>query len=237
MTRASSRRVRVSRRVLTLLLLLLLGLTCVGCGMRNLARTIGEGNGELRASVGGPIFSNLGVPMPLPNLQIGGRYGLTEGFDVDGDISLLGLGYGIVAFNAGAVGQIYRVERGIAISVSGRGHVLIATRGPDLRFFPELGLHIEGPATPWLTVYGGLAGLVQFAPPPGKPPILLAPHVGGEVRFGGGGERPHRSGFVVEIGWINPWQDSASVVSWEPAGFGALYLHLGVRTRFGEVVP
>jgi len=69
---------------------LALVLLASGCGMRHLARTVGEGNAKVRASVGGPMFSNLGAAIPLPNVQVGGRYGLTDGFDLDADLSLHG---------------------------------------------------------------------------------------------------------------------------------------------------
>lgn len=217
-------------RVAVVLLSLVLG---SGCAFRHLARTVGEGNGEVRASVGGPFFSNV-APIPLPNLQVGGRYGLTDGFDLDADLSLIGLAYGIVAFDVGAVGQIYREERGFAISASGRGHFLIGTRGPDLRFYPELGVHLEGVATPWLVVFGGLSALAQFTPPEDKPPVFVAPYVGTEFQFGGSDEAGHPHGIVLELGWISPWQDSTSVISYEPGGVGAFLVHLGYRARFGD---
>ena len=93
-------------------LLLLLALA-PGCMSHHLARTVGERNGELRASFGGPFFSNLGAPIPLPNLAVGGRYGLTDGFDLDGDLSITGLAYGTIGLTVGGVGQIVRelIER------------------------------------------------------------------------------------------------------------------------------
>ncbi len=213
----------------------LLGLSLLlasGCAFRHVARTVGEGNAEVRASVGGPFFSNL-APIPIPNLQVGGRYGLTDGFDLDADVSVLAAAYGIVAFDVGAVGQIYREPRGFALSVSGRGHFLIGVRGPDFRFFPELGVHMEGVATPWLVLFGGVSGLAQFGPPEDKPPVFVAPYVGAEAQFGGTDEDGHPHGIVLELGWVSPWEDSTSVIAWEP-GYGAFLVHLGYRVRFGD---
>lgn len=203
-----------------------------GCAMHHLARTVGEGNGEVRASAGGPFFSNLGAPIPLPNVVVSGRYGLTDGFDLDGGLSLTGLAYGVVGLQLGAVGQLVRERNGFAMSLAGRGHVLIGTRGPDLRFFPELGVHLEGVPAPWLVVFGGLSALAQFGPPEGKPPVFAYPYAGAEILFGGSDEAGHPYGIGLELGWISPWEDSTSVVAWEP-GLGAIVAQLGFRARFG----
>lgn len=211
-----------------------LGAIAPGCAMHHLARTVGEGNGEIRASVGGPFFSNLGgVAIPLPNLVAGGRYGLTEGFDLDGGISVTGLFFGDLGLQVGGVGQLLRERNGLAISLAGRGHFLIGTRGPDLRFFPELGLHLEGLPAPWLVVSGGLSAFAQFGPPGGKPPVFAYPYAGAEILFGGSDAGGHPYGLGLELGWISPWQDSTSVVSWEPSGYGAIVIALGFRARLG----
>lgn len=178
------------------------------------------------------MFSNLGAPIPLPNLQVGARVGLTEEVDVDGNVSLLGPAYGVVALDVGAVGQIVREPHGLAISASARGHLVVGLRGPDARFYPELGLHLEGVPAPWLGVYGGLITMAQLDPPEGKPGLFAAPYGGVELRFGGDDALGHPHGIALEAGWISPWQDSTSVISWQPANLGALYVHLGFRTRF-----
>jgi hypothetical protein len=205
-----------------------------GCAMHHLARTVGEGNGELRASAGGPFFSNLGAPVPLPNLVVAGRYGLTDGFDLDGGLSVTGLFYGTIGLQLGAVGQLVREPNGLAISLAGRGHFLIGTRGPDLRFFPELGVHLEGMPARFLVVFGGLTALAGLGAPSGKPPVFAYPYAGAEVLFGGSDEAGHPYGLAIELGWISPWQDSTSVVSWEPSGYGAIVVQLGFRARIGE---
>jgi hypothetical protein len=210
-----------------------LSLLAAGCSMHRLARTVGQGNGEVRASVGGPFFSNLGAAIPLPNLVVGGRYGATDGFDVDAQVSVTGMAYGTIGLALGGVGQLVREPRGFAMSLSGHLHTLIGVRGPDLRVYPELGLHLEGPLLPWLTFFGGVSALAQFAPPEGKPPIIAYPYLGLEALFGGTDEAGHPFGIVLEGGWLSPWQDSTSIVAWEPAAIGAMYIQLGFRARFG----
>jgi hypothetical protein len=204
-----------------------------GCMMHHLARTVGAGNGELSASVGGPMMSNLGFTIPIPNLVVNGRVGATDGFDVVGGVSVTGLFYETMGLHLGGVAQVVRERNGLAVSVSGHGHLLVGFRGPDARFFPEVGLHLEGMAAPWLSLYGGLFSFVQFEPPQGKPPIFVAPYLGAELLFGGSDEAGHPFGVALEGGWVSPWQSSVSVISWEPANTGAMYVQLGFRARFG----
>lgn len=214
------------------LLFISLALFSQACATRNLARTIGEGEGELRASVGGPLVSNLGAPLPLPNLSVGGRYGVTEGFDVDANLSLTGTLFGLIGFDLGAVGQLYEDPGGFALSVSGRGHFLIVTRESEARFFPELGVHLEGIPAQRLKLYGGLTLFAQFTPPEGKPPVFVAPYVGIDIMLGTRTASSSASGIILELGWVSPWQDSESVLAWEPQGLGAIFAHIGFRTRF-----
>lgn len=227
-----ARSISTSATRLALALLLLASASLApGCAMHHLARTVGEGNGEVRASVGGPFFSNLGAPIPIPNLVVSGRYGLTDGFDLDAGLSVTGLFYGTIGLQLGAVGQLVR-NPDFAMSLAGRGHFLVGVRGPDLRVYPELGLHLEGLPTRWLVLFGGLTGFAQFDPPNGKPPVFAYPYAGAEILFGGSDQAGHPYGIGAELGWISPWEDSTSVVSWEP-GFGAIVLQLGFRARFG----
>src|SRR5690606_31750640 len=62
----------VSLRSFRHLLIPLCALMATACSSRQLARTMGEGNGEARVSVGGPFFSNIGSTIPIPNVAVGG---------------------------------------------------------------------------------------------------------------------------------------------------------------------
>jgi hypothetical protein len=202
-----------------------------GCGLRHLARTVGEGRGELRASLGGPILGAAGVPFPVPSVRVGGRYGATDWLDVDGDLTLEPLAFGVLALDAGVVAQLYR-DAELALSLSAHGHLLfdldddLTTRG-----FPELGLHAEHRLEPWLTVYGGAVALAQLEPPRGKPPIFAAPYLGFELVPDP--SPPTRQGVVFQIAWISPWEDFRSFAAWQPAGAGALVVVVGWRALFG----
>jgi hypothetical protein len=60
----------------------------IGCTASHNARTVGDENLAIEASFGGPFFQDLGFPMPIPNLLVGARYGITEYFDVSGSLNL-----------------------------------------------------------------------------------------------------------------------------------------------------
>jgi len=66
---------------------LLLLLLC-SCTVTRAVRPVGAGNAALAASVGGPLFRNLGPPIPVPITEVYGRYGLTDTTDVDVGIQL-----------------------------------------------------------------------------------------------------------------------------------------------------
>ena len=52
------------------------------CTATRQVRTIGKGNKGMEVTLGGPFFTNLGPPLPMPNLYIGGRYGLLQDLDI-----------------------------------------------------------------------------------------------------------------------------------------------------------
>jgi hypothetical protein len=71
-----------NRRVATLAL----GLAMAGasaCTATRAVRPVGEGRWAAGASLGGPVFTNLGAPIPTPLLSGYGRYGLSERTDFE----------------------------------------------------------------------------------------------------------------------------------------------------------
>lgn len=216
--------------------LLLAGLLLSGCMTRRLARTLGEGRGELRATTGGPFLGTVGVPLMIPSLRFGGRYGATDWLDVDGSLAIDPLGFGILAFDAGAVTQIVRVPDGFAMSASAHAHLLfdldddLTTRG-----FPELSLHAEGPVAEWLTVFGGVIGVGSIDNPEDRPPVFIAPYLGFEIAFDR--RPPVREYLVFQVSWASPWEDLGGFTAWEPDGYSAIFLTVGWRGVYGEGPP
>ncbi|MFC1476710.1 hypothetical protein ACFL5S_01970 [Fibrobacterota bacterium] len=54
----------------------------ISCTATRQVRTIGKGNKGMEVTLGGPLFTNLGPPLPMPNFFIGGRYGLLQDLDI-----------------------------------------------------------------------------------------------------------------------------------------------------------
>jgi hypothetical protein len=210
-----------------------LALASTGCGMRNLARTIGRGRGELRATLGGPTLSAPGITFPIPSVRVGGRYGMTDWLDLDGDLTLDPLVLGVLAVDVGVVGQIYRErEGGFALSASAHGYFFFDL-GDDVttRVYPELGIHAEYRFGDRFTLFGGVVALAQFDPPLQKPPVFVAPYIGAELWVDP--HAPTRQGIALQLAWISPWEDFRSVASWEPAGAGAFVVIIGWRAVYG----
>ena len=60
----------------------------VSCTTTHSARTVGKDNLGLEASLGGPITTSLGAPIPIPNLFLGARYGLLDDLDISVNYNL-----------------------------------------------------------------------------------------------------------------------------------------------------
>lgn len=205
--------------------------------MRNLARTLGQGRGELRASLGGPIVSTPDLTFPAPSARVGGRYGVTDWLDVDGDLTLDPAAFGVLALDAGLVGQIVREgAEGFALSASVHGYFLFDLND-DLttRAYPELGLHAEYRFGRSVSVFGGIVAVAQFDPPLGKPPLFAAPYLGVELFVDA--SPPTRQAIALQLAWVSPWENFHSFASWEPAGAGAIVVLIGWRAVYGPTEP
>ena len=203
----------------------------IACAPPNLSRTLGAGNYEVRGSLGGPFVTNLGPPIPVPHAHVGARVGVTDWMDVDGNFNLLAAAFSMWAMDVATNFQLYRRPKGLAVASSTRLFILgDLNDAPKARVFPELGLHLGGPAARWLNLSGGMTSAVQFRAPAGKPPVFVTPFVGTEFLFPARKERQH--GLAIHFSWTNPWEDATSVVNYA-AGRGAVGLQLGYRVRFG----
>lgn len=207
------------------------------CGSLNLARTLGRGNWELSGSVGGPMLDVGSAVFPAPQVRVGSRHGVSDDLDVMAQVQLDSSTSGVLALNAGVVGQMTRSPGGFAMALSARLHAAIDLDDavwPAL--FPEVGLHLEHPLEPRVWLFFGTSGLGQIDPPPDRPFLFLAPYLGIEVRFDPvGAELREQTGLALQVGWINPWETRTSLVRYVPDGAGALTVVLSVRHRIGGI--
>ncbi len=200
--------------------------------MRNLARTLGAGRSELRTTLGGPILSVPGATFPIPSVRIGYRHGITDYLDLDSNVTLDAFALGLLAFDAGVVGQLYRDPNGAAVSISAHTHFFIdLDDDATTRVYPELALHAEHRIEPSLTIFFGGVLLAQLDPPREKPTAFFAPYLGAELWVDQRG--PVHDAIAVQLAWISPWEDMRAFGTWEPAGYGALVFHIGWRAVYG----
>ncbi|UJR78443.1 Hypothetical protein I5071_4730 [Sandaracinus amylolyticus] len=217
------------RRLLLALALSSIGaITTSACATRQLARTVGRGRTEVGVLVGGPLQSNLGFAAPVPEHRVHGRYGLTDELDLSASVPLTPIVSSILALDVGFVAQIVRFPR-FAMSASLRLHcVYDLDDGWNDTYYPELGVHMEQRVERRLAIIAGTSALVQASPPDQRPGVFLAPYLGLEVLLG-------EHALSLALGWINPWMDGSSIVTWEPAGFGAMTVTFGWRIQPGGV--
>ncbi len=209
-----------------------------GCAAPNLSRTVGRGNGELRVSAGGPFISVLGPSIPVPHTKVGGRYGLAEWLDIDANLDVLAMAFQVWAMDVAANVQLYRRPGGLAVATSARVHTFGDLDDPPaLRAYPEWGLHLGGPVpgVDWLQLYGGQTLVVSPNPPRDGSAVFWTPFLGVEALLPNKRQlrgKPRQHGIAVHGAWINPWDDSDSVVGYRPRR-GAAAVYLGYRLRFG----
>jgi hypothetical protein len=204
----------------------------------NLARTLGRGNTEITGSMGGPLLGVGASVFPTPQVRVGVRHGVTDDVDAMGHVALEAFGSGIFAVDGGVVGQMTRTPRGFAMALSARLHLVVDLDDAVApRVFPEVGLHLEHPIDTWGNFFFGLGGLGQLEAPRDRPFLFLSPYLGLEVfldpQSNAAGAAVERTGFALQLGWINPWESATTFVRYVPDGAGALTAVAVVRHRFG----
>jgi len=173
---------------------------------------------------GGPFIKNLGPSIPVPNLPVGARLGLTDRVDVATHLNLLSLAMGgFMTYDAGVTFGLLKHE--------GRNGPNLATQvGAALLTDFKKGFRVS----PTLDLAGGYT----FA--------WFTPFAGGEFALDGWGGRlmgNFFAGFEADVGnwtlaasgiWFTPWfETSTSVVDYESPGHaGAVGCLLGVKYRF-----
>lgn len=111
-------------------LLSLLGLLSSGCAATRAIRPVGQGHLVAGASVGGPIFNNLAVPVVAPLTSVYGRYGLSHRTDVDMGLML-------------PVGRVVGADVGVS-------HLVLRPRGPRPALMAGGRVALLGNARAWV---------------------------------------------------------------------------------------
>lgn len=194
------------------------------CAPSHAGRTLGRGTLQLETGLGGPMVTNFGGAIPVPNVPVGLRYGVTERLDVQGHVNLLPLVIGgFLALDAGVTWGLVRHDgpRGWNLATSASLALLtdFQTAG---RIVPMIDI-AGGYTWSWFTLFAGAELWVDFW----GGNVATNPYLGVEFDI--------RSATISLAGvWFHPALDagasSANYVSGvDRGGIGVL---LGVKYRW-----
>ena len=189
------------------------------CGTMNAARPLDAGTHQVGVTFGGPFTTQLGPPVPIPNLVLEGRSGLkplgSTPLDVNYGLNVTPLVFGVTGLHTGV--SVHPIEQqGARPAVSFTERVLFYNKLLDSRKPAETrtvwGLNEFDATASWQIgnhlVYTGLSNAVDLA----DPELLLTPFVGTELRPKGGNfawqleSRWLGSNFspdVYDVSWLN----------------------------------
>jgi hypothetical protein len=204
-----------------------------GCGTMNTARPLSPGEHAVGVTVGGPMVSFAGTYIPLPNLVLEGRSGLTtladRPLDVNYGLNATGLPFGVVGLHGGA-SWLALEQQGArpALSLSNRLYLydnhLDRRKNADPRQL--WGMDQLEATVSWapgrFLVYAGVSEYLDFS----SPSLLLSPFLGTEIPIG------QRSRLQVQLHHFAINQSkNLNTVTWMTWGPGALGLTLGYQRR------
>lgn len=235
----------VYRATSTLLLIYTIALACAvtsGCATSRGVRPMGEGHLAAGASLGGPLFVNLAVPVVAPLASVFARFGVTGRTDVDLGIMLpVGRAAGI---DLGAAHLVVRGKNAIPYVMTGARAALLGNArswvqksdtntGAPLSFgaevFEELYVHASWDTTPASYAFVGADLFAQVQHNIWRPSVM-----GGFVWRA----RAPLS-LQVQIDWLalHRHTDMLSLRYVSLGGLGALGVQVGLTYDFGRVVP
>ena len=169
--------------------LLALGALASGCGTLNGAQPLSEGEHMMGVTFGGPVLMALGPPIPVPNLVLEGRSGMSRigghPFDVNYGLNLTAGAFGVMGIHGGSSLGLSAGEGWIpSIAVTERlfiNHnyfdITKESETRDISFVNQLDVTF-GWALGDHLLYAGLTDYVDF----GNPTLLLGPFLGAEIR-------------------------------------------------------
>lgn len=215
-----------------LVVLALAGLASAGCSTTRSVRPVGEGRFGGGLSVGGPVFTNLGAPIPTPLVSVFGRYGVGPKTDVDVGLHLpvirsVGLDVGASHLVLEPAGFVPAVMVGGRLYFYGNVAALTGPRtdGGTFGFAPRVYEEVQATAswepTPQVLLWAGLNVFAQVETASFRPSLLAGLEFKPIPEFGVALELKQMS-FLEN-------QQFAVVDFIGPGNFGAFAVMLGFR--------
>jgi hypothetical protein len=155
---------------------------CSLCTAVNQTRTIGNGNFGLETSLGGPFMTNLGAPIPIPNLFLGARYGIRNDFDISANLNFLSPVTPGITLDLITAAHWLPIQPGIGFqdknmscgwSAGGSARIQwLSDFKSSLLLLPDLEL-IGAYRYKWLSLYTGVSTGFNFYRPDNNDPLIV----------------------------------------------------------------
>jgi len=167
------------------IILIIVAVFSLACGALNNARPLDKGQHRVGATFGGPVLTQLGPPIPVPNLIIEGKSGLSplrgKPLDVNYGLNSTALAFGTIGVHAG-VSQLMLEQKGWipSVAVTERVHLynnfLDTTKPKETRkayLLNQIDLTLGWDVQRHIA-YAGLANYIDVA----DPELNIAPFAG-----------------------------------------------------------
>lgn len=192
-----------------------------GCGTMNAARPLDPGTHQVGVTFGGPFTTQLGPPVPIPNLVVEGRSGLNPlgsvPWDVNYGVNLTPFAFGMTGLHGGAsFHPLSQQGARPAVSFTERllvyNNLLDSTKPAEARAW--WGLNEIDVTASWKLghhlLYVGMSDAIDLA----DPEWLISPFIGTELRPKGG-----RFAWQFESRWLGAnFSPDVYDVSWLNTG-------------------
>jgi len=200
-------------------------LAVAGCAASHAGRTVGRGILQGEVGLGGPLVTNLGPAVPIPNVPLGIRYGVTDRVDFSAHWNVLPVVLGgLVQVDAGFTWAILHRETGSGPNLATGASLMLMT---DFRHGARLSpiLDIAGGYTyRWFTVFAGFDVVADYA----GGGALFNPFAGIEV------DLPRRVALQLAAKWFSPaFEGFASPIRYVSVDYrGGIGVLVGIKFGF-----
>ena len=154
----------------------LLMIAIEGCGVTQPVRVLKEHETEAIASLGGPVVTLGGVPVPIPYLNAGVAHGFSENITFTGDLHLTTLAFKSLGVDAGIASALLH-EHGALPEVTLHGQIYFFSdfiRGNNPRLFPMATVNASYHIGEQTLAYVGADNVYQLH----QPQFFFSPFIG-----------------------------------------------------------